>query len=443
MLKPRALFMTFLVILAVPSLALARDWQDGLALELTVGSATMPYRLYLPKDYTPLQQYPIVLFMHGAGERGTNNTSQVSVHIGGLIDRTYEDYPSLLIAPQLPAGGTNWGISHNYNLTPEILDEVAGAYSADLDRLYLTGLSLGGFGCFQFLSYFGDEPTSQFRVAAMAPMSGAFDPGPYADVPQWLFHGDSDGVVNVEASRDTYRSLTGLGDGAPIPFSTTVYGHNTAIGGEVRYTELAGWGHNIWSYIYNNTDTDVYDWMFAQSVPSLSLDVDANGQADALTDGTLMLRHLFGFTGEALVADALDPSATRTDPVEIAAFLETGESSMLDVDASGEADALTDGVLILRYLFGFTGDSLVEEALDPAATRTSADDILAFLDTYQPAGQIPLGIDLDSPDPTPLVAQLSMPTTAAVPEPSAILLFGIGAAFLAFLGRRKTRYLGS
>ena len=98
--------MMLLVMLAVPAFALARDWQEGLALEVTVGSATMPYRLYLPKDDTPLQQYPIVLFLHGAGERGTNNTSQASTHIGGLIDRTYEDYPALLIAPQVPTGAT-------------------------------------------------------------------------------------------------------------------------------------------------------------------------------------------------------------------------------------------------------------------------------------------------------------------------------------------------
>jgi len=120
------------------------------------------------------------------------------------------------------------------------------------------------------------------------------------------------------------------------------------------------------------------------AVAACSLDVDGNCVADALTDGMLILRYLFGFTGTALVEGAVAPNATRTDPAAITEFLDGCRSTMLDVDANGMADALTDGILILRYLFGFRGPPLIEGALAPDATRRDPIEIAAFLDGFLP-----------------------------------------------------------
>jgi hypothetical protein len=107
--------------------------------------------------------------------------------------------------------------------------------------------------------------------------------------------------------------------------------------------------------------------------------VDANGASDALTDGLLIIRHLFGFSGPTLTDGALAPDATRTDPAEIAAYIEANEPDF-DVDGNGVTDALTDGLLIIRRLFGFSGPTLTDSALAPDAIRTDPAEIAAFID---------------------------------------------------------------
>lgn len=123
--------------------------------------------------------------------------------------------------------------------------------------------------------------------------------------------------------------------------------------------------------------------------PTCSLDVDGNGVFDALTDGILIMRHLFGFSGATLVKDALGSGATRTTGEAVSSVLSDAPClAMLDVDGSGHRDALTDGVLAARYLFGFTGASLVSGALGTGATRTSGEAIAGHLDAFRSSGPI-------------------------------------------------------
>lgn len=124
---------------------------------------------------------------------------------------------------------------------------------------------------------------------------------------------------------------------------------------------------------------DVYELATA-TAPAGPLDVDGNGSVDALTDGLLVMRYLFAFRGEALVTGALGPGATRTTPTEIEAYI-VAHATALDVDDNGRADALTDGLLILRYLFGFRGDALVDRAIGAGSRRTTAADVAAHLVT--------------------------------------------------------------
>ncbi len=102
-----------------------------------------------------------------------------------------------------------------------------------------------------------------------------------------------------------------------------------------------------------------------------SLDVDLNGQADALSDGILIVRYLFGFTGNALTDGAVDLAGQRTDPTAIQNYLNSISPS-LDVDLNQQADALSDGIVIIRSLFGFSGNALTDGAIDPGGQRVRA-----------------------------------------------------------------------
>ena len=118
--------------------------------------------------------------------------------------------------------------------------------------------------------------------------------------------------------------------------------------------------------------------------PIRSLDFDANGLADALTDGILVVRHLFGFTGGSLTTGVVDPAGLRTSASALGSYLGQSQNSLLDVDGNGTADALSDGIVIIRYLFGFTGDALITGVVDPAGTRHTAAAIEAFLAGFLP-----------------------------------------------------------
>jgi hypothetical protein len=117
----------------------------------------------------------------------------------------------------------------------------------------------------------------------------------------------------------------------------------------------------------------------------ITLDVDLNERADALSDGLVIVRHLFGFTGNALINGVVDPAGLRTDASAITRYLTLALPSMLDPDGNGRADALTDGLAIVRYMFGFTGNALTGGVVDPAGARHTADAVKAFLDGFNPA----------------------------------------------------------
>ena len=117
----------------------------------------------------------------------------------------------------------------------------------------------------------------------------------------------------------------------------------------------------------------------------ISLDIDENGSYDALTDGLLILRHMFGLTDQALIANAIGLDAQVTSPQEIASKLQS-LGTHLDIDHDGEVNALTDGLLILRFLFGLSDNSLVSNVLGQNAQRTSASDIASYLESLVTEG---------------------------------------------------------
>ena len=177
-------------------------------------------------------------------------------------------------------------------------------------------------------------------------------------------------VFAVENNR-----LTGNVPSVPVP-SSLAAGASSLCPNFLNHTPAPAW----------DTATGVKPWYTncISAPPVLDVDVSANVTTyDALTDGLLVIRYLFGMTGSSLTNGALGGTATRTDPAIIKSYLDAIRSQ-LDIDGNGSADALTDGLLIIRYLFGLRGSALIANALDPLATRKTATEIETYIQTLMP-----------------------------------------------------------
>lgn len=201
------------------------------------------YVLFVPRGYTPEKRWPLILFLHGAGERGVDGKKPAQVGLAPAI-RKRPDFPFLAVFPQCEDVETRpvrgWAADGpDARRAMRILDEVERQYKVDPDRVYLTGLSMGGFGCFSLAAKDPD------RWAAVAPVCGGgrkeWAPT-IARLPFWIFHGGADAVVPPQLSRTMVEALR-------------------EAGAEPRYTEYEGVGHNSWDKAYA-TD-ELYDWFLA------------------------------------------------------------------------------------------------------------------------------------------------------------------------------------
>ncbi len=206
---------------------------------VTVGELTLPYRLLAPAEIDPDQRYPLVLFLHGAGERGSDNEKQLA-YLPTLLGRSplREKFPCFLLAPQCPKG-RNWDGAPLDGVIAA-LERVVREHPVDLSRIYLTGLSMGGFGSWKLGSTHADW------FAAAVPICGGGEKNRVhrlLDLPLWVFHGADDSVVPAERSRSLVETL----------------GH---WGGKPRYDELSGVGHNSWTPAYQ--EDRAIGWLFEQ-----------------------------------------------------------------------------------------------------------------------------------------------------------------------------------
>jgi predicted peptidase len=216
------------------------------------------YRLLKPKDYDPAgtTAYPLVIFLHGAGERGNDNELQLAEGVKEFAKpETRKKHPCFLIAPQCPEK-QSWSKiekpdghltlmktkqpTEATGLTLEVMDALSKEFRIDSKRLYITGLSMGGFGTWDLLVRYPD------RFAAAIPICGGGiedTAASFAKLPIWVFHGAVDPEVEVELSRHMVDAL-----------------HKA--GGKPGYTEFPDVGHECWELAYHNPD--VLDWLFAQ-----------------------------------------------------------------------------------------------------------------------------------------------------------------------------------
>ena len=197
------------------------------------------YLLFLPEGYGEAEgPWPLVLFLHGAGERG-DDLDQVAVHGPPRRVRGGESFPFVLVAPQCPEG-TWW----QTNTLTALLDEVIDACDVDEDRVYLTGLSMGGFGTWALAVAQPD------RFAAIAPLCGGYEPymaRQIAHVPAWVIHGAQDPVVPPGRSEQMVEALR-------------------AAGAEPKLTIYPDADHDCWTRTYE--DPAFYEWLLAQRRPA-------------------------------------------------------------------------------------------------------------------------------------------------------------------------------
>ncbi|HTQ80176.1 MAG TPA: PHB depolymerase family esterase [Thermoanaerobaculia bacterium] len=217
------------------------------------------YRLYLPLHYHHWRSWPVILFLHGSGERGDDNLQQTKVGLGPALEKFRERYRCLVVLPQARAGEDWNGAMERRALAA--LDRTLAEFHGDPHRVYLTGVSLGGSGawymavryprrfaavvpvCGEVVPTGGDRAPADLRKYVDGPdpyMALARALGP---APVWVFHGSEDDQVPVAESR---RMVTAL----------------KALKHPVRYTEFPELGHNSWDAAY--ADPSLTRWLFAQ-----------------------------------------------------------------------------------------------------------------------------------------------------------------------------------
>lgn len=216
---------------------------------------TLNYRILTP-DYDTLRVYPLVLFLHGSGERGNDNISQLKWGVQQFAtDHMMAAHPAIVVAPQCPdnESWSNFRINREkaeirlkpepskpMRLVKELLDTLIKKMPVDVNRIYITGLSMGGYGTYDAIERWPD-----FFAAAM-PVAGGGDPtlaGKIAHIPIWDFHGAEDPLVNPEYSRKMMQALI-------------------KAGAHPGFTEYPGIGHFSWIQAYSNPLT--IDWLFRQ-----------------------------------------------------------------------------------------------------------------------------------------------------------------------------------
>jgi len=254
-------FLLLLVLVfTLGSPALARKHETGF-LDRTVSfhGATYKYQVFVPDNWSSNQKWPIILFLHGAGERGTDGLMQTQVGIATAIRNDRSRFPAIVVMPQCLK-------EHSWN-KPDMEEEVALAalaaaakeFKGDRKRTYLTGLSMGGYGSWALAAAYPN------KFAAVVPICGGIltpddarkqadsDRIPYLEaakkigtkLPIWVFHGDADPDIPVSESRHMVEALK-------------------AAGADVRYTEYPGVGHKSWDKAY--ADPELMTWLLSKSL---------------------------------------------------------------------------------------------------------------------------------------------------------------------------------
>lgn len=223
-----------------------------------INGVTLPYQVSFPENYDGTKKYPLLVFLHGAGERGNDNEGQLVHGKDFLLQNTQTKYPAIVIAPQCPAdnfwsnvsrhsldGKTSFdfGVSETPSVAMETLIALVNDWlssgKVDLSQVYVGGLSMGGMGTFELLWRMPDTFAAAFPICGGGDLSKVGLFAKYTAV--WIFHGADDSVVPVQHSREMYAALKSSGC-------------------DTKYTEYEGVNHNSWDNVF--LEKDLFGWLF-------------------------------------------------------------------------------------------------------------------------------------------------------------------------------------
>ena len=263
---PRALIALLLAGLLLTGCSTMAADNNGQAVEngqfmkrtVMVDGEKRTYQVFVPASHSTKKPLPIVLFLHGSGERGSDGENQLNAGLGPYVRAHANDFPAIVVFPQAPENG-EW-MGKNVDMALAALDAATEEFNGDPKRTYLTGLSMGGYGTWE------TAISAPARFAALVPICGALlapRPGreihvtevvgaadPYTalasrvkHIPIWIFHGAKDDVVPPDDDRKSFAALQ-------------------AAGANVQYTEFPEANHNSWDATYQ-LDA-MWTWLFAQ-----------------------------------------------------------------------------------------------------------------------------------------------------------------------------------
>lgn len=381
--------LTFVVAMCVQTLASAQILNGSLPFTYDDGNGnTLLYRLYFPPGHDePGAEFPLVLFMHGSGQIGSDNISQM-LTVDGLVTATQSDrYASFLLAPQAQPGQGGWG-PLTRQLTLQVMQQIEQQYPIDATRRYVTGLSMGGFGTWQFAA---DHPGFFEAAAPMSAWGNPADAAKYLDTRVWSFNGSNDDVTPPALNRATVQAVRAAGQPA-------------------IYTETSG-AHAIWGPIYDDPDGDLYNWMFEGVAPPLGKLIYNPSNGRVIIDardgpgGTINFFRITTLTGSFSV-----PSTIVVDDstVDAQSFFRVVDERRMSYDGRG-----TDG----------------------------------FSKSVDLGPIFPIGLDFDSLhdlvnlqiylSPNTGASQRSLDLVIAIPEPSLVMMLCGPAAMIGLLRRGR------
>ncbi len=234
----RRLTLVTLALIATVSASYGGEPKQGLGQQTarldTQVRVTMDYLLFLPDGYDQQESWPLMLFLHGAGERG-DDLKLVKKHGPPKIVETKKDFPFIVVSPQCKPN-----IWWQPMKLIALLDEIVAKYKVDEDRIYVTGLSMGGFGTWALAAQTPD------RFAAVAPICGGGEPywaRRFPPLPVWAFHGGKDFLVPPRRSEEMVEALK-------------------KFGGKPKLTVYPDAGHDSWTETYDNPE--LYEWLLEQ-----------------------------------------------------------------------------------------------------------------------------------------------------------------------------------
>jgi predicted peptidase len=253
--------------LLVPFPAYARKRETGfIDRTITIQAVNFKYQVFIPEDWTPHQKWPVILALHGAGERGDDGLLQTDVGIGTAIRSNRSVIEAIVVMPQCPRT-LWWMLPPMDDLAMAALEQATKEFHGDSQRTYLTGLSMGGFGAWHLAQKYpgkfaalvvicgGIRPPEAARNAYpdLAKLTPPDSPKSYlaaaervGKTPVWIFHGADDDIVSVTESRRMAEAMK-------------------QIGAEVHYTEYPGVGHPCWNKAYD--EPKLFPWLFSKSLP--------------------------------------------------------------------------------------------------------------------------------------------------------------------------------